>query len=249
MVSDLRAILVSVEFGDLLAISLAYNRHHFAEVMVVTTPADTITAAVAKQNKAAVFATMSFYDRGAVFNKWKALEEGLDVFGRYGWLCIMDADVLWPRRIPSFAKIVNNIYTPRRRIMADLSQPAFSAALQDELSWERFPLHKETEFAGFSQIFHGSDPHLGSPPWHEVNWRHAGGADSYFQRKWPSRHKVRPPFEVLHLGQDGLNWCGRVTQYLDGSVPLDAAAHDAQTQAFIRGRVHGSHRHVHEKLA
>ena len=38
-----------------------------------------------------------FYADGAAFNKWKALELALDSYGRRGWLCVMDADVIWPQ--------------------------------------------------------------------------------------------------------------------------------------------------------
>ena len=36
----MNAILVCVDYSDLLAITLPHNRHHFNKVMVVTTPED-----------------------------------------------------------------------------------------------------------------------------------------------------------------------------------------------------------------
>src|SRR5580692_269178 len=94
----MKAILVSVDYADILAVTLPYNRHHFDEVYVVTTPGSE-DGRVAKQLGAEVWGTTAFYDDGAVFNKWKALEEALDVMGRDGWLCVMDADVLWPKTV------------------------------------------------------------------------------------------------------------------------------------------------------
>ncbi len=228
----MRAVLVAVDFADILAVTLPYNRHHFDEVMVVTTPTDTAVHEVADQSNARVFTTNAFYDDDAVFNKWKALEQGLDVFGRNGWLCLMDADVLWPKQLPEFERSIGTLYTPRRRMMKEIVLP-----IPSEQKWLDYPQHpQQVEWAGYSQIFHCDDPHLGASPWHETNWRHAGGADSFFQFKWPNDCKVRPPFEVLHLGEAGRNWCGRAVDYLDGTTPEGASDKKRQVQGFIRSR-------------
>jgi hypothetical protein len=246
----MRAILVSVDYADLLSVSLYYNRHHFESVTVVTAPGSD-DGRVAREAGADVFETNSFKDDGAVFNKWKALEQGLDAMGREGWLCIMDADVLWPKSITVWENDdetrlrfgvdgvdgisdmgIGQLCTPKRRMCEDLGY-----GIPDEITWDNFPLHRQQqEFAGYSQIFHASDLHLGPPPWHQVDWRHAGGADSFFQAKWPDSAKVRPPFEVLHLGPAGQNWWGRATPYLDGTVPEDAATKAELTRRIWAGR-------------
>lgn len=238
----MRAILVSVDFADLLAITLPHNRHHFKDVCIVTTPSDQATLDVAAANKAKVFATNAFYDDGAMFNKWKALEQGLDYFERKGWLCIMDADILWPRRIPLTNYERGCLYTPHRRI---LHNPAEWAG---QVNWSRYPVKHEQEFAGYTQIFHATDTRLGKPPWHEITWRHAGGADSFFQRKWPPGRKVRPRFEVLHLGDPSKNWCGRAVPYVDGTQHPDAEQRVAKLREFIENRTQGPTRFDGEKL-
>lgn len=249
----LRAIMVCVDYSDLLAVTLPYNRHHFEDVMVVTSHSDRATQDVAVQNDAKLFMTSAFYRDGAKFNKWRALEEGLDAFGRRGWLCLMDADVLWPKQlrvaqapdhymlqlwVGDRAKWVGNammglhpgsLCTPLRRMapwpLARLHFNHTIACAPAEELWHVYPVHRNVgEWAGYSQIFHASDPALGPAPWHEVDWEHAGGADSLFQRKWSAARKVRPPFEVLHLGEPGRNWYGRATPMGDGSVPADADA-------------------------
>jgi hypothetical protein len=233
----LRAILVSVDYADLLAITLPYNRHHFSEVMVVTSFTDTASAAVAEANNCKVYKTNSFYTDGATFNKFRAMEEGLDAFGRYGWMCIMDADVLWPKHIDwSFLK--DNcmqsgdyfLYTPLRRMCEETHVP-------HEPYWRSYPLHpQQIEWAGYTQIFHADDPHLPAAPWHQTNWKHAGGADSFFQQLWPASHKLRPPFECLHLGPAGMNWAGRVTPFTDGTQHPDAQHRLNTLRNFMRTR-------------
>jgi len=240
-----RAILVCVDYSDLLAITLKYNRHHFSQVCVVTSPEYVENVfPICVKNDAIMYPTDSFYKDGAVFNKWRALEEGLDYYGRSGWLCVMDADVLWPKELPDFEMEEGKLYTPLRRMCTDLTKPI----PYNESTWTGYPIHRNVnEWAGYSQVFHASDPCLGIPPWHETDWKHAGGADSFFQKKWHKRDKVRPPFECLHLGPAGKNWGGRVSNYLDGTAPEKAAERQTYMNTLFSDR--RKHRNFdHEKL-
>lgn len=240
----MRAILVSVDYTDLLTLTLPYNRHHFDDVCVVTSLKDHGVADLAMAYNCKLYRTDAFYDDGATFNKWKALEAALDWYGREGWMCIMDADVLWPKQIPAYAAQFGCIHTPLRRMWVDVTKP-----VPREEDWKNVPLHpQQVEFAGYTQIFHADDPHLGKAPWHEINWRHAGGADSFFQMKWPQQNKVRPPFEVLHLGYAGTNWCGRASKYVDGTLPKETSSRLQRLRSFVRGRTHGAGRFDGEKI-
>jgi hypothetical protein len=232
---DLRAILVCVDYADLLALTLPYNKHHFKEIAVVTASHDVETIGVCEKHAdkvSLVHVTDEFYAHGAKFNKWKALEDALDLFGRTGWMCVMDADVLWPKEFPDLLPRRGNLYTPLRRMMTDVKLP-----LPQESNWNRYPLHpQQREWAGYTQVFHSADPTLGKPPWHQLDWAHAGGADSFFQAKWNAQSKLRPPFEVLHLGEAGQNWCGRVSKRLDGSQDSRAGERYAALQRFLSER-------------
>ena len=193
----MKAVTVCVDFSHVLKYTLPYNRHHFTEHLIITTPTDSDTITIAQRHDCLVHATNSFYDNGALFNKWVALEEGLDIIGRTDWMCMLDADILWPRRI-NYSFTHGNLYTPQRR-MAPRPVP--------EPEWADYPLHTLNQFSGYSHIFHSSDPHLPTPPWYQTNWIHAGGADTFFQRMWPETNKIRPNFQVLHVGCPG-NWAG-----------------------------------------
>ena len=266
----MNALLVSVDYADLLAITLPYNRHHFDRVVIVTAPGKPDTE-VAHAHGAEVFITDAFYRRGAVFNKWLALEEGLDWMGRSGWICLMDADVLWPKWVsdrPGEGAIWRYLrpgflFGALRRMwdgwprypewLVPLGPHALTPpVIPPEIEWQRFPLHRNVaEWAGYTQIFHAGDPVLGSPPWHEVDWAHGGGSDSMFQRRWPLERKVRLPFEVLHLGPAGANWCGRATVRADGTVPAEARERRElmdRLWAGRRGKPTEAERFRHEKL-
>lgn len=209
----MRAIIVCVDYGDILAVTLPINRHHFEEVLVVTTPRDERTSLVALDNAAGILHTDAFYERGADFNKYLPLEMGLDLLGRDGWICLLDADIVWPREIPG-EFVTGNLYTPQRRMQLDASVPPLPECRWGDL--ERWP---RAEFCGYSQIFHASDPHLPPPPWHQLDWKHAGGADTFFARLWPRTRRILTAWECLHLGMPGENWCGvgnkaRLDQYM-----------------------------------
>ena len=226
--------MVCVDYSDLLEVTLPLNRHHFDNVTIVTSSKDVKTQELCHQEKCDLYVTDSFYDNGAQFNKWKALEEGLDAIGRLGWLCVMDADVLWPQIVPDFNQVIGNLYTPMRRMFTDLSIP-----LPEEKDWHRYKIHPNiNEWAGYSQIFHADDPHLPlyGAPYHDTSWKHAGGADSFFQMRWPCENKIRPDFEVLHLGEAGRNWCGRVTNYLDGTTDPSSQERSRQLNDYLKRR-------------
>lgn len=310
----MRAVLVSVNYHDILMHTLPWNRHHFTDVMVVTSERkeDDPTFEIAQANECHVWRTNIFWERGAKFNKWAALEEALDMFGRkpvfptspYAeskgyltsasleatltptledsrqehptledsrqqeppvpevhtphldhWMCLMDADILWPRdlRIGQSTNYLTfngrnrestlvkkgMLCSPFRRMFTDTSQhflhPRPISSILDithqvntkddqdirpyppESLWHNFQVHRNVgEWAGYSQIFHLEDPMLPTPPWHDTSWTHCGGADSFFQERWPKHLKVRPFWECLHIGNAGLNWMGRATHYLGG---------------------------------
>ena len=250
MSNRLRAIMVAVDYTDLLRITLPYNIHHFSELCIVTDPKSMEgVRRVVQDTKLAtrsacdilICKTEVFYEQGAKFNKWAALEQALDHFGREGWMCVMDGDVLWPKNAAAWldSLLPGYLYGAERRMWVawpalpepacgirgeTISEGVLSASspywLPFESDWSLFPLHRNRkEFAGYTQIFHATDPVLGVPPWHETDWVHAGGADSFFQEKWLAERKIRLPFEVLHLGPAGLNWYGRATALADGSLP------------------------------
>lgn len=215
----IRAITVCVDYHDILNLTLPYNRSFYEDIMVVTSSADKRTIDVAQQHGAQVHITEAFYGRKAVFNKFAAIEEALDVMGRRGWILLLDADVVIPKQRQPINLVPGKLYTPHRRIV-----PTIPTEIPIEKRWRRF---KRTmvneEFAGYFQLFHADDPVLGASPWHDINFTWAGSADSFFNARWKESSKVRPPFEVLHLGPPFVNWAGRVTPYIDGSLPEDIA--------------------------
>lgn len=234
------AFTVCVDYADILEMTAAANRRHFTEWLIVTTPGDHRTISLCDRFSLTPVLTESFYDDGADFNKWKGLNVALNTRKHLsGWFAVLDADVVWPAAATadqSFLRI-GRLYTPQRRMCLSIQE------IPAESEWSRYRLVSE-EFAGFTQIFHSSDPRCRG--FYEENWRHAGGADTFFQQRWPDALKIRPPFNVLHLGEDGKNWCGRTTPYRDGGIPVAAEDRHARMESYKRQRRNRPRRNRYE---
>lgn len=207
----MNAVITCVEYDDYLKVTLPRNVGHFEKILVVTTLKDKKTELLANSyDNACSYATDAFYDKGAPFNKGRALEEGFGILGREGWIMVLDADVILPERLVAgpWGWELGKLYSPYRRLCVDPG-----AAWSD---WDAFPYGPEKdvhpdEFAGYCQVFHALDPRLGKQPWYPQDCPTARQCDSEFWRRWPAEKRIRPQFEVLHLGPLRENWEGRVT--------------------------------------
>lgn len=212
----MKGIVTSVDHDDLLSVTLPRNMRHLTHCIVVTSPGDLKTQAVA----AAVpgvrcFVTDAFTRNGASFNKGAALEAGFDALGRDGFILVWDADILLPDSVPWGAANPAKLYGAKRRLLND-------PAGWETVDWKLLPLSAETGWPGYFQLFHGANPRIRERPWYGVDSPHAGGGDGYFQSRFPVEEKDFLPIEVLHLGPRDQNWFGRVSPRLDGAAVPDA---------------------------
>lgn len=216
-----RALVTCVGYDDMLAITLPTVLPHVDRLLVVTAPQDEKTQAlVARYDKTVAHVTDAFYRDGAKFNKGLAIEEGFNALGRAGWMLVLDADIVLPADMSAQLKLLRPkpgfLYTPRRRILDD---PTRWKRYTNQRTWATLPGRREDiGHYGYFQLFHADDPVLATYPWYATNFTHAGQADDKFQHRWPADRKLRPPFEVLHLGRCDENWFGRTTARVDGTA-------------------------------
>lgn len=201
---NVKVVTVSVDYHAELMNALPWNLQVFkGEYLVITSRRDLETQRICQEYGVQLYVTDSFYDGGAVFNKWKALEEGLDHFGRSGWIALIDSDIVFPLTAAVTLER-GSFYTPQRKILED-----FSGGIPLEEEWKFLPEVGHYEgFPGYAQIFHAEDAPA-TTPWHRIDLGHAGCADTWFEEKWPREKHFHPPFEVLHLGKPFQNWVGR----------------------------------------
>jgi hypothetical protein len=200
----IRGITISVGYASTLAVCLPRNMRHLTECLVVTSPEDAATQAVAASVPGVrVLVSDAGTRHGARFNKGLLMEEGFDALGREGWLLILDADILLPDHLPLDHLRPTRLHGARRRVLDD------PAAWSPELDWRTCAVHRDGGAIGFFQAFHADDPALkGKSPWYDVTFAHAGGGDAYFMGHWPGINRVVLPLEVLHLGTPDRNWFG-----------------------------------------
>lgn len=202
----MNAVITSVNYSDFLTWSLPHNAHHFERIVVVTSTTDSATAEVASPY-AQVIRTDAFTANCAKFAKYAGVELGLDALGRSGLIAVLDADILLPRVLSGVPMQPGAIYSPFRR-MCNVCPPP------PEENWRDFPrdsVPPPWHFLGYCQIFHGDDPALGSPPWHGSGHKSAARGDMIMMEHWPRERRIRPGWDVLHLGEARKNWNGRVT--------------------------------------
>jgi hypothetical protein len=200
----LRGITVSIGYAETLRVTLVHNMRHLAECLVVTSPEDRETQEVIRSVPGArLHVTDAATRHGARFNKGLCMEEGFDVLGREGLICVFDADILFPDALSLDRLRPGFLHGARRRILDD------PARWRPDLDWSRLPLHPDDGPIGFAQIFSADDPYLaGTRPWYDVSFAHAGGGDAYFMRHWPRPRWSILPIECLHLGRVDTNWFG-----------------------------------------
>jgi len=92
----LEGLIICVDYGDILGITLPLNKDHFDDLLIITTPKDKKTKFVCESNGVKYLETTSFYDNNSKFNKGKALNFGIKNLSRQDWILILDADIILP---------------------------------------------------------------------------------------------------------------------------------------------------------
>lgn len=232
--ADIRFVTVAVNYADILDVTLAYNANRMQSILVVTHGCDKETQAVCRKHDVDCIATNAMFADGAYFNKYAALEIGLETIGRHGWLGLIDADILLPKVHHNWEKRVGNLYVPRRYVCPRI--PIAPDLPPDERKWRRFKPAPKDSLVGYCSIFHSLDPVLGKAPWHNVTSQWVAGPDREFQCLWAPQNVVRPPIEVLHLGLTGRDWCGRTQPWADGEELAQAEKNEELMAVMRRNR-------------
>lgn len=214
------AIIVCYNHADYLNQSLKFNDRHYDRVLVATDPNDEI-------NDYKCLELVKVPELAKTNNKGQAINAALELV-TYGWITIMDADVVMPYSVDMADMIFDNlredtIYGTDRldvcgwdqwqQVKGQLSNPDPEAYTQINA-----PLMKRYYFRGegwapigFWQTFHSS---CGKRYRDDVF--EAGKTDAQFAMQWPrSRRGFIPEATVLHLStpdaQRADNWYGRKT--------------------------------------
>ncbi len=235
----LEAVIVCLNYADILRYTLPDNLQHFDEVIVVTGHEDRETQKLCDRLSVEYIKTDCFYDEGDTFNKGKGINLGLSNLRRDEWLLHLDADILLPHRYRYMLEKTE--LNPKNIYGADRVN-VYGYEAYKNLKARLVPHYQDHWFVdpGFCHEWHGPTPEgvkLGArlihkeqgwlplgyhQLWHEsVNIRYnykigsAAGSDLWFPCQWPRENRIlMPEVIVYHLDsaldhKKGTNWKGR----------------------------------------
>jgi predicted GH43/DUF377 family glycosyl hydrolase len=202
----LNAIIVSVNYNDFLSITLE-SISNLMNVTVVTSPDDTVCQQLCKRFRVNCVVTDKMYDEDAKFNKGKAINEGLKSINNPDWILLLDADIYLQ---PNFLDVlksskndINSLIICKRLILDNYD---------DFVKWKNGEDVGQIERAkgyGYFQLFNAKCSSNRSFFYSE-KYTDASESDLEFR----DRFKLKKELDtcVVHLGNTGKNWFGRITE-------------------------------------
>jgi hypothetical protein len=216
-------MVVSVDFGQFLAVTLSRNISFFDEIIVVTSPDDDVSRSVAQGCGAKVVVSEAFWRDGAEFNKAAGLNDGLQI-ARGEYVFCFDADVLLPKSARSAIGDVDS------EVLYGLSRLTRRAA--DEDIWE--VRGNTPQFVvGFSQLFCRTSSSY--PGGFCEDFTTAGHYDIEFMCHWAAhkrQHLTSAP--ALHIGLRKASWRGCRSRTWDVQATLHEKAPRFRLQRYPR---------------
>lgn len=234
----LEAVTVCVNYGDILRVTMPFNKPLFNNWIIVTTPEDTETQDVCRYYNVPYIATNVFYEDGADFNKAKGINEGLKKLTKVDWMLHIDADIILPANFRQICKEdqlqkdaiygidrvnVNGNEDLFKLLINKNSQIRQWTYLDPDLKFDPgFRLHNLNagyNVIGFFQLFHSSHFDKNNNQWYPINHTSAARTDVGFQQQWPLNKRLFYPGIIgYHIETEyapkGINWNGRKTKRL-----------------------------------
>jgi hypothetical protein len=218
----IEAVIVCVNYDDYLAITLPRHINLFDNLVVVTSTEDVKTQELCTEMGVKCIVTDSFYDNSAMFNKGKAINQGLQALDLSDWVLFLDADILLPK---DFRYLINkqdlnpgNLYYTKR-VNARNNNDDVVRYLQDETissNWNMFNEFVDESPHGYFQLVNKNASIVKSlgKNWYPDIFKSAGECDEQFCKIWPLHKQVllSDSFKVVHLPHGynrGVNWFGR----------------------------------------
>lgn len=199
------AIVVSVDYNDFLEITLK-NNVNLVNVTVVTSPNDVICQEICKKYGANCIVTERMYEDGAIFNKGKAINEGIKSLKNPDWILLLDADIYLPSDFSEVLK-QTEMATQKLIVCKRLILDNYDLFLEWLNNKNVGRLERAKGF-GYFQMFNIKNFPKKSNIFPE-NSNDASWSDLDFRDSFKDETELNTT--VLHLGQTCQNWQGRKT--------------------------------------
>ena len=206
-------IIPCVGYDDFLDLTLPFSKPHFDSTIVVTMDNDVATKKCCQKHGVLFLCTDEWYTEMSALNKGRALNEALHLLKCTDWVCSLDADIVLPNdfrgRLDGLDR--SNLYSARRRMCLTVAEYHRFLADGNMSRFTPAPLSGRTEpiLLGYLQLWcQGLRPVV-----FPVNCPSAEYYDVAFCRNWNvDNRKNISDLSVLHLGDSGINWNGRVSE-------------------------------------
>jgi hypothetical protein len=245
----IEAVTVCVDYSDFLAYSMLFNKPQFDRWVVVTSPTDEATRRLCEYHDIEYVVTTSMYGQEPTlvghgklykppFAKGDAINDGLAVLERTGWVVHIDADIVLPPRARDMIELAglddNYIYGIDRLMSKSFNDwathvtyPELSHDANIFVRGNTFPFnvrvvkHRQAPPLGgycpigFFQMWH---PNASGAHTYPTRHNTAGRTDMLHADRWPrSKRGIIPEIIGIHLESEevhmGQNWEGRRTRY------------------------------------
>ena len=224
----LEAVTVCVDYSDYLKHFFTHNLKHFDKLTVVTVERDDATIKLCKEYEVKHVCTNRLTERGASFNKGKALNDGLVTMKNKDWILIIDSDIILPSNFKAIYKNTD--------LKKDCLYGVVRYDCRNPKEWEEFNkltpkqlkkhragflgrrIGRYKKIVGYFQLFN-INLFKNTNKIYPERYSSANISDKMFFQRWESekRHFLEG-INVAHLYHDkkiGENWNGRTTKHFD----------------------------------
>jgi hypothetical protein len=199
-------VIVSVDYNDFLSITLE-NMSNWFNITIVTSSNDIICQELCKKFNVNCVITERMYENGDTFNKGKAINEGLKSIKEPDWILLLDADIYLKHDFLDVVRNSNmdiNSLIVCKRLIIDNSESF--------IKWkdgEDVGRIERSKGYGYFQMFNANSQ-SNRKFFYSEEYSDASESDLEFR----DRFKVKSELDtyVVHLGDTGQNWLGRVTR-------------------------------------
>jgi hypothetical protein len=197
------AVLVSVNYGDILEKVIENNLSIVDDCIIITIPTDDQTINLAKKYNLTYFTSTSCYDNNAPFNKSKMINIGLKyIYETYpnDVYLIMDADIILNKNIRIHINNVkhNYLFGTNRYLVEDINS--------DLSNLRKFKLENPLKCynccVGYTQLFVDKK-------FYDEIYDTAAVCDMYFAKSF-KYNIIMYNSNSIHLGIIQKNWLGRI---------------------------------------
>jgi len=222
----LEGLVTCIEYSDYLKYFLDFNNEYFDNLIIITTQEDYNTIKLCNERHVRYIITDRIQQDGDMFNKGKAINDGIIKLNMYDWILIADSDIILPDNFRNIIKSMNlnknKMYgmarhnCPSKEEWKKYLNSSDDKKIIVKKRWKKSKKHFRRYFSGYFQLFNINKfaDNIESCRYPET-FPTAGASDEEFCLKWDYDYRERiNGMTVIHLshGCKAANWCGRTSK-------------------------------------